>query len=62
MMRTKPRYIFCWWCSRQLWGKRSHVRMQRADSRADTSVAIVHRACSDQMMRDGEWQTVEDAA
>ena len=61
---TKPRYMFCWWCSRQLWGKRLHATMRPTGANENAPPVTVHRACGEQMEREGEWTSVadEDAA
>lgn len=62
-MSTRPKYYFCWWCSRQLWGKRLHVTM-RASAIPDTnaSAVIVHHSCAAEMEADGGWEHVSEAA
>jgi hypothetical protein len=57
-MSTRPKYIFCWWCSRQLWGKRTHVTMRSTNIVKISEVieVIVHRACADDMEREGGWE------
>ncbi len=60
-MSTRPRYFFCWWCSRRLRG-RSHVIVRStASANENMSPVIVHRACADQMQREG-WELAADAA
>ena len=62
-MSTRPRYHFYWWCSQQLWGKRAHATIRSTPSaNDDASVVIAHRACADEMGREGEWELVVDAA
>ncbi len=60
-MSKRPRYFFCWWCSRKLRG-RSHVTMRStASANENGSDVSVHRACSWQMEREG-WVLTADAA
>ena len=50
---TRPKYYFCWWCSRQLWGKRSHVSMRSTASPNENAPdVLVHRSCADAMERE----------
>jgi hypothetical protein len=58
-MSHRPKYQFCWWCSRQLWGKRLHVTMRAAAHAEPTeSAVLVHHACADEMQREGGWELV----
>jgi hypothetical protein len=41
-----PRYRFCWWCSRQLWGPGHVVEF-------DGLIVRVHRACLKPMSESG---------
>jgi hypothetical protein len=58
-MSDRPRYYFCWWCSSQLWGKRSHVTMRSTvHPGEDASGVIVHHSCAAEMEREGGWEPV----
>ena len=55
-LKTRPRYRFCWWCSRQLRGS-SHRIMRGPGS--ETGV-IVHCDCADEMRTEG-WAENDNA-
>jgi hypothetical protein len=50
----KPRYRFCWWCSRQLRG-RHHLILRATSALANTEPVIVHHGCADEMLHEGGW-------
>ncbi len=60
MNTTKPKYYFCWWCSRQLWAKRLHISMRATEAaNENTTITVtVHRECSRAMELEG-WVQVE---
>lgn len=60
---TRPKYIFCWWCSRQLQGKSIHVNMRSTESaNANAAPVSVHIVCAKTMQREGGWELESDAA
>ena len=60
---TRPRYIFCWWCSRQLRCKTMHVNMRSTVSaNANAGPVSVHLVCAETMEREGGWELESDAA
>lgn len=63
-MSERPKYMFCWWCRRQLWGKRIHTAMHATGANENASPVFVHRECANDMERDGGWARVanENAA
>jgi hypothetical protein len=44
----RPKYNFCWWCSKKLWGR--HHRVVKAPNGDVT----VHVECAGTMVREGE--------
>ncbi len=55
-LKTRPRYRFCWWCSRQLRGS-SHRIMRGPGGEAGV---IVHCDCADEMRAEG-WAENDNA-
>nr|HEX4316244.1 hypothetical protein [Kofleriaceae bacterium] len=55
----RPKYIFCWWCSKQLWGKRFHWTMRETGANENASAVLVHRSCGEEMEREGGWEVSE---
>jgi hypothetical protein len=59
MRRKRPRYRFCWWCSRQLHGNVFHATMRAVGAAADGAQDVfVHRDCAYLMFREGGWEEV----
>lgn len=58
----RPKYHFCWWCSRQLLGKRRHVTMRAIGANDNTNDVHVHRSCAETMEREGAWEFVPKAS
>lgn len=60
METTRPKYYFCWWCSRQLWAKRAHITMRATGvaNENNATTVTVHRVCSRVMEGEG-WVQVE---
>ncbi len=54
--KTRPRYRFCWWCSRQLRGS-SHRIMRGTGGEAGV---IVHCDCAGEMRAEG-WAENDNA-
>lgn len=54
-MKRLP-YRFCWWCSRQLWGKSHRARI------VDGHDVVVHTACNDLMERQDVGEAKESPA
>ncbi|HTR50279.1 MAG TPA: hypothetical protein VMJ10_06195 [Kofleriaceae bacterium] len=50
----KPRYRFCWSCSRQLRG-RHHKILRATTALANPEPVIVHHECANEMLDDGGW-------
>ena len=62
-MSKRPKYYFCCWCSRQLWCKRFYVTMRStASANENGGEVLVHRACADDMEREGTWELAIEAA
>lgn len=51
----RPRYRFCWWCSRKLQGHH-HRTMRATVEAAGGESVIVHVVCSESMIREGGWE------
>lgn len=52
---ARPKYRFCWWCSRQLRG-RSHQTMCATAGTSKVAPVIVHFECAEEMGGEGGWQ------
>lgn len=62
-MSGRPKYIFCWWCSRQLRSKQLHTKMRpTAGASESADVVIVHVTCAKDMEREGGWEVVSEQA
>ena len=57
----RPRYRFCWWCSRQLRG-RMHLNVRSTDMPMNVAPVIVHIQCAESMRDEGGWEEVVQAA
>ena len=62
LKQTRPKYQFCWWCSRQLWSKRVHATMRSTAANANAAPVIVHRECAETMERERDWEIASNAA
>jgi hypothetical protein len=49
---TRPKYRFCWSCSRQLYGNRHRLRMVHGN------IVVLHVECAKEMERAGEGEAV----
>jgi hypothetical protein len=55
-LRTRPKYRFCWWCSKQLWGNSHQVMRSRDSVNGVREEVSVHRCCAESMQREGGWE------
>jgi len=55
VLKTRPRYRFCWWCSNKLRGNQHMIMRATREPDSGATNVIVHAACAEEMERDGGW-------
>lgn len=60
VLKTRPRYRFCWWCSNKLRGNQHMIMRASAEAASGAANVIAHAACAEEMEREEGWEVVSD--